>query len=255
MSNRPQQHERIVDGPKRAPATIILTHGAGAGMDTDFMDAFAEGLAGHGFRVVRFEFPYMAERRQTGKPRPPDREPVLRQTWQDVIATVEAEMLFIGGKSMGGLIASLIADDAGVTGLIWLGCPFHPTGKPDRLRVEHLQTIKTPTIILQGERDSLGNAEEVRGYELSRQARMHWLPDGDHSFKPRSYVASATEDLRADPRGEFLAAKHAEPVYQLLGRAGLGVEDMPSADHPVGDSIGYHARTGEHDVTPYDWEP
>jgi len=186
MSKMPQEHERIVNGPQRAPATIILAHGAGAGVDTDFMDVFADGLADHGFRVVRFEFPYMAERRQTGKRRPPDREPVLRQTWLDVIATVESEMLFIGGKSMGGRIASLIADEAKVAGLICLGYPFHPTGKPDQLRVEHLQTIKTPTIILQGERDPFGNAEEVRGYELSRQVRVHWLPDGDHSFKPRS---------------------------------------------------------------------
>jgi hypothetical protein len=68
------------------------------------------------------------------------------------------------------------------------------------------------------------------------------------------YVASASKDLWADPRGEFLAAKHAEPVYQLLGRSGLGVDDMPPADHPVGDCIGYHVRTGEHDVTTYDWK-
>ena len=133
MSNRPQEHERIVNGPQRAPATIILAHGAGAGMDTDFMDAFADGLADHGFRVVRFEFPYMAERRQTGKRRPPDREPVLRRTWLDVIATVESETLFIGGKSLGGRIASLIADEAKVAGLICLGYPFHPTGKPDQI--------------------------------------------------------------------------------------------------------------------------
>ena len=154
-------------------------------MDTDFMNAFADGLADHGFRVVRFEFPYMAERRQTGKRRPPDREPVLRQAWLDVIASVEAQTLFIGGKSMGGRIASLLADAVGVAGLICLGYPFHPTGKPDQLRVEHLQAIKTPTLILQGERDPFGNAEEVRGYNLCSQIRLHWLPDGDHSFKPR----------------------------------------------------------------------
>ena len=163
MSNRPQEHERIVNGPEQAQVTIVLAHGAGAGMDTGFMNAFAEGLADGGCRVVRFEFPYMAERRQTGKRRPPDREPILRQTWLDMIASVEAQTLFIGGKSMGGRIASLLADAAGVAGLICLGYPFHPTGKPDQLRVEHLQAIKTPTLILQGERDPFGNAEEVRG--------------------------------------------------------------------------------------------
>jgi len=175
----------MINGPPRSLTTLILAHGAGAGMDAEFMNAFAAGLADQGLRVVRFEFPYMAERRQTGKRRPPDREPVLRQTWLDVIATVEAEMLSIGGKSMGGRIARLIADEAKVAGLICLGYPFHPTGKPDQLRVEHMQTIKTPTLILQGERDPFGSVE-VRGYALSRQVRVHWLPDGDHSFKPRS---------------------------------------------------------------------
>ena len=186
MSNRPQEQGRIFNGPEQARATVILAHGAGAGMDTDFMDAFAVGLADRGLRVVRFEFPYMAERRQTGKRRPPDREPVLRQAWLDVIASIEAKTLFIGGKSMGGRIASLIADEADVAGLICLGYPFHPIGKPDQLRVEHLQAIKTPTLILQGERDPFGNAEQVRDYNLSSQVRLHWLPDGDHSFKPRA---------------------------------------------------------------------
>jgi hypothetical protein len=176
----------IVDGPDCAPATLILAHGAGAGMDTEFMNAFAAGLADQGLRVVRFEFPYMAERRQTGKRRPPDREPVLRRTWLEVIAAVDARPLIIGGKSMGGRIASLIADEAEVAGLVCLGYPFHPTRKPDQLRVEHLRAIRTPTLILQGERDAFGSAEEVRGYKLSSQVRLHWLPDGDHSFKPRS---------------------------------------------------------------------
>ena len=185
MSNRSQEHEWIFNGPEQAHATVILAHGAGAGVDTDFMTAFAEGLAGHGFRVVRFEFPYMAERCRTGKRRPPDREPVLRQTWIDVITSIETKTLFIGGKSMGGRIASLVANEAAVAGLICLGYPFHPTGKPDQLRVEHLQAIKTPTLILQGERDPFGNAEQVRDYKLSSQIQLHWLPDGDHSFKPR----------------------------------------------------------------------
>jgi predicted alpha/beta-hydrolase family hydrolase len=86
---------------------------------------------------------------------------------------------------MGGRIASLIADDAEVAGLVCLGYPFHPSGKPDKLRVEHLQTVRTATLIVQGERDALGNREEVTGYRLSRNIQVHWLPDGDHSFKPR----------------------------------------------------------------------
>jgi hypothetical protein len=177
--------EFVFNGPGTARATVVLAHGAGAALDTPFMAAMAEGLAAGGLRVARFEFPYMAQRRQSGKRRPPDREPVLRQTWLNVIERLGAENLVIGGKSMGGRIASLIADDAGVAGLVCLGYPFHPAGQPSKLRTEHLRTLKTPALIVQGERDALGTRDDVAGYELSRAIRLHWLPDGDHSFKPR----------------------------------------------------------------------
>ena len=114
------------------------------------------GLAAAGWRVARFEFPYMAERRRSGQKRPPDREPVLRETWLRVITRLGREGLVIGGKSMGGRIASLLADEAKVAGLVCLGYPFHPTGKSDQLRVEHLRTIQTPTFIAQGTRDPFG---------------------------------------------------------------------------------------------------
>jgi predicted alpha/beta-hydrolase family hydrolase len=173
------------DGPRKAKQTIALAHGAGAAMDTPFMQFFAESLAGHGVRVARFEFPYMAARRTTGKGGPPDREPVLRATWNAVIETLGADGLVIGGKSMGGRIASLVADEAGVAGLVCLGYPFHPVGKPEQLRVAHLRELKTPSLILQGERDTFGNRDEVAGYPLARSIHVAWLPDGDHSFKPR----------------------------------------------------------------------
>jgi uncharacterized protein len=163
-------------------------------MDTDFMTAFAQGLAGHGLRVVRFEFPYMAARRETGKGRPPDREPVLRETWHRVIDSVDSERLFIGGKSMGGRIASLVAGEMGAAGLVCLGYPFHPTGKPDQLRTEHLKSIRTPTLIVQGERDPFGSRQEVAGYKLSKLVRIHWLVDGDHSFKPRKASGKTLEE-------------------------------------------------------------
>jgi predicted alpha/beta-hydrolase family hydrolase len=175
----------LVDGPSDAPMTIALAHGAGAAMDTPFMTFFATLLADRGFRVVRFEFPYMDAYRKTGKRKPPDREPVLRETWLRVVEQVGPTNLVIGGKSMGGRIASLIADEAGVAGLVCLGYPFHPVGKPEQLRVKHLQTIKTRTLILQGERDPFGNWEEVAKYKLSRAVTIKWLVDGDHSFKPR----------------------------------------------------------------------
>jgi predicted alpha/beta-hydrolase family hydrolase len=111
----------LFNGPEDAKRTVALAHGAGAGMDTPFMNAFAEGLADAGLRVARFEFPYMAERRRTGQKRPPDREPVLRDTWLQVITGLGRESLVIGGKSMGGRIASLVADEAKVAGLLCLG--------------------------------------------------------------------------------------------------------------------------------------
>jgi predicted alpha/beta-hydrolase family hydrolase len=172
------------DGPKDAKIRIALAHGAGAGMNTPFMDAMATGLAEHGFRVARFEFPYMAKRQQGGK-RPPDPQPVLLKTWHAVIEKLGAEGLIIGGKSMGGRMASMVADEAKVHGLVCLGYPFHPVGKPEQLRVEHLKTLKTRALILQGTRDPFGNREEVEKYELSRAIEVHWLEDGNHDFTPR----------------------------------------------------------------------
>jgi predicted alpha/beta-hydrolase family hydrolase len=177
--------EFLYDGPTRFNWTVALAHGAGAGMGTPFLNAFAAGIAQEGIRVVRFEFPYMAERRQTGKGRPPDREPVLRETWLQVVGELDRKRLVIGGKSMGGRIASMVADEAGVAGLVCLGYPFHPVGKPDRLRVEHLRTLSTPTLIVQGTRDPFGNREEVAAYELSSAITVQWIEDGDHDLKSR----------------------------------------------------------------------
>jgi len=183
----------LLDGPKNAKWTIALAHGAGAGMDTPFMNAFAAGLAETGYRVARFEFPYMAGYRKTGNRNPPDREPVLRETWLKVVDMLGKDHLVIGGKSMGGRIASLIADEAGVAGLVCLGYPFHPTGKPDRLRIEHLKTIVTKTLICQGTRDPFGSQAEVAVYPLSAAIGIHWLEDGDHSFKPRKSSGRSEE--------------------------------------------------------------
>jgi predicted alpha/beta-hydrolase family hydrolase len=180
-----QDPELLFDGPSDASLTVALAHGAGAAMDTPFMSFFAQGLARQGYLVARFEFPYMAARRQGGRGGPPDRESVLRQTWLRVVKMLEAKHLVIGGKSMGGRIASMIADEAGAAGLVCLGYPFHPVGKPGRTRTEHLRTLKTPTLVLQGERDPFGNREDVAGYELSPAIRVEWLLDGDHSLKPR----------------------------------------------------------------------
>ena len=180
----------LVDGPARAPLTLVLAHGAGAPMDSPFMNAVAAGIAKEGFRVLRFEFPYMRARRDEGRKKPPDRGPVLEQTWRDAIREAAgkkgAKSVVIGGKSMGGRIASMVADETGVAGLVCLGYPFHPPGQPDKLRVAHLEGLKTPALILQGERDAFGTRDEVSRYSLSKKIRLLFLSDGDHSFKPRA---------------------------------------------------------------------
>lgn len=182
----------LIDGPDNAPVTIALAHGAGAPMDSDFMTEFAQGLAERGLRCVRFEFPYMHQRREDGKKRPPNRAPILMETWRAVVEHLGTENLIIGGKSMGGRMASMLAkelEDEGspVKGLICLGYPFHPPGKPEKAegRMAHLLDMKTPTLILQGTRDTFGTAEQVPSFPLSKAIDVQWLEDGDHGFKPR----------------------------------------------------------------------
>ena len=161
-------------------------------MDSPFMAAIASGLAQQGWRVVRFEFAYMARMRETGRRQGPDRMPVLQEAFRQQVQQEKADEperpLFIGGKSMGGRVASLLIDELavsdGVRGCLCLGYPFHPPGKPLQLRTEHLAALRTPTLILQGERDSFGRREEVEGYALSPQLQLGWIPSGDHSFKP-----------------------------------------------------------------------
>jgi predicted alpha/beta-hydrolase family hydrolase len=155
-------------------------------MDSDFMNAIAERIAAAGFEVVRFEFEYMAKRREDGKRRGPEPAPKLMERFREALAKVgPPEEIVIGGKSMGGRIATMIADEAGVAGVLCLGYPFHPPGKPDQLRTAHLETLKTPTLVVQGTRDPFGTADEVSSYRLSKSIEVAWMEDGDHSFKPR----------------------------------------------------------------------
>jgi len=202
-----------VEGPDRAERTIVLAHGAGAPMDSPFLDHFAQGLAARGLRVVRFEFPYMQARR-SGRRLPPDRPPVLSTCWREVVTTLGgARQLVIGGKSLGGRIASLVADEVSAGGLVCLGYPFHPPGKPQVLRVEHLRTLGTPTLIVQGTRDPLGSQEDVAGYSLSPAIRVHWIADGDHSLKPRAR-SGRSEKQNLDEALEAIAEFVAELARQ-----------------------------------------
>ncbi|WP_095082250.1 alpha/beta family hydrolase [Pseudomonas sp. Irchel s3h17] len=172
--------------PDAAP-TLILAHGAGAPMDSDFINDIAARLAARGVNVLRFEFPYMAQRRIDGGKRPPNPAPKLLECWREVYAVVRRHVtgrLAIGGKSMGGRMASLLADELGADGLVCLGYPFYAVGKPEKPRVEHLAGLKTPTLIVQGERDALGNRQAVDGYTLSPNIELMWLVAGDHDLKP-----------------------------------------------------------------------
>lgn len=177
--------EFLFAGPETAALSIALAHGAGAPMDSAFMSFFAEGLAAHGFRVARFEFPYMAARRRDGARRPPDRPNLLLDTWRSAIDRLGPDRVVIGGKSLGGRMASMIADQAGVRGLVCLGYPLHPPGNPERLRIAHLRELRTPALFLQGTRDPFGGREEIERARLSAAIRVHFLEDGDHGFKPR----------------------------------------------------------------------
>lgn len=180
-------------------ATLLLAHGAGAGMDSPFMEQLAEALARRDIRTLRFDFPYMARARAEGRRRPPNPAPVLLEHWRAMVVTwraAESGPLWLAGKSMGGRMASLLADDLGATGLVCLGYPFHPAGKPERLRTEHLATLATPTLIVQGERDALGTRTEVAGYALAPTLEVQWIATADHDLKPlKSSGLSQTQAL------------------------------------------------------------
>lgn len=199
--------------PQAATATLILAHGAGAAMDSPFMQRIAQGLVARGVRVVRFEFAYMAQRRVDGRKRPPNPQAQLLQQWREVHAQVRQRVagpLAIGGKSMGGRMASLLADELGAAALVCLGYPFYAAGKPEKPRVAHLAELRTPTLIVQGERDALGNREAVAAYALSTAIDLHWLVAADHDLKPlkaSGYTHEQHLDTAVQVVAEFLASR------------------------------------------------
>jgi len=197
----------LVTGPEDAGTTILLAHGAGAPMDSKSMNAAAAAFADAGFRVARFEFGYMAARRTSDQRKPPPKAETLKDEYRDAVAALGAKgKLVIGGKSMGGRVASMVADElhaAGkIAGLLCLGYPFHPPEKPAQLRTAHLENLQTPALIVQGTRDPFGNRPEVEEYTLSNAIQILWLDDGDHDLVPRKKLSG------------FSAADH----LQTLGR-------------------------------------
>lgn len=177
----------------RVGATLILAHGAGADQRSPFMVTFAQALAQLGVYVVTFNFPYSQQRR-----RMPDRRPVLEGCYRAVVETVRGTIaragdpLFIGGKSMGGRIATHVASadpDLPVAGLVLLGYPLHPPGRPNERRDSHLGDVGRPMLIVQGSRDSFGAPAEFESvvHALAVPATLHVVEGGDHSFKvPKS---------------------------------------------------------------------
>ena len=202
----------ITDGPQDADRVFLFAHGAGGAMDTPFMTTVARGLAKEGVRVVRFEVPYMAARRQGKKSGAPDRQPVLLDAWRQIVGEHGGgSRVAIGGKSLGGRIASMVADELAVRGLICFGYPFHPPGRAEQLRTAHLANLRTPTLVIQGMRDPFGTQSEVAGYALSPSIRFEWMPDGDHSLKPRA-SSGHTERTNLE-RAIAAAASFLEEVF------------------------------------------
>jgi len=174
-------------------------------MSSDFMAEMATAMARLGLEVRRFDFPYMQIRAETGKKRPPDRMPVLLEYFKAQIEALpdDGVPLWLAGKSMGGRVASMLVAE-GVVPECWVfGYPFHPRGKPDSLRTDHLEVPAGRVVIFQGERDPMGSREEVGGYSLSTDVHLHWLADGDHDLKPRQ-------------RSGFTQAGHLATVIEVI---------------------------------------
>lgn len=196
---------------------LLFAHGAGAGQQSFFMRQFVTSLADRGIQVLCIDFPYMQQMQETGKRRPP---PPIAQTlaqfveWYALLDSLFEEPLWIGGKSMGGRVATLFASQqlasepscsSTVPGVVVAGYPFHPPKTPHKLRLEHWPAITCPMLILQGERDPFGRQEEVAGYALPANAQLSWLKDGDHDFKPRR-VSGLTQTVLIDEATQVAAS-------------------------------------------------
>lgn len=183
--------ELILNGEKGS-AAVLFAHGAGAGHDSDFMTGMAEILASNGLIVARFDFDYMVRAMVEGRRRPPDRQPKLLASMTEALLALKSQVgsetpLFLAGKSMGGRMASLMLAEQpnAASGAIVFGYPFHPPGKPDKLRTDHLPGLERSLLVCQGERDPFGKREEFENVNLGANVTIQWLPDGDHDLKPR----------------------------------------------------------------------
>jgi uncharacterized protein len=196
----PERTSLSVYSSESPRAAVVLAHGAGAGQKSPFMVAFARGMAARGISAATFDFPYMTARRKV-----PDKAPVLEQCWSEAIQAARAEFgtraLVIGGKSMGGRIASHVAaqDQTGLAGLVFLGYPLHPPGKPDQRRDAHLPRIEAPMFFVQGTRDAFGTSSEIAALLPTLQhATLHEVAGGDHSFHVSKRPGVSQNDVMKD---------------------------------------------------------
>jgi uncharacterized protein len=201
--------ELLVEG---SGPTYVFAHGAGAAMDSRGMTDLATRLVAHGLRVVRFEFGYMAARRR-GVRRPPPRAEAVVEEYRAVLAEVGGRPV-IGGRSMGGRVASMLADEAfaagSVAGLACVSYPWHPPARPDQPRIAHLVGLRCPALVVQGTRDPFGSPEEIAGYGVPFPVEL--LADGDHDLRPRKAVSG------------FTHAQHLDTAARLIAAFAVGVE-------------------------------
>jgi len=192
---------------------LLMAHGAGAGQDSTFLQRLRNALAARGVQTLSIEFDYLQQMRRSGRRRPPPRIEWLVDEfarWCDSVSHSELAPLWLGGKSMGGRVASLLAARRGAAGLVMCGYPFHPPGKPERLRLAHWPALRCPSLVVQGSRDRFGSRAEVCDYDLPVTVRVHWLDDGDHDWTPRRR-SGRTQAACIDEGAQAIAAFMSAP--------------------------------------------
>lgn len=195
--SRPSRY--LADRPEDPLGTILLAHGAGAPMDSDWMTAATAALVAARLRVIRFEFAYMAARREGRRPPPPKAEALVAEYAFVVDGFLQSldGPLILGGKSLGGRVATMVAGtplDPRVKAVAVFGYPFHPPAKPAATRLAPLAAARLPVLICQGSRDPFGTASDVASYELASAVRLLWHEDGDHDLSPRRKSGHRLED-------------------------------------------------------------